>query len=130
VKNTLLAVVRHGQLLPWEDRVCIAILYDDLRKVVEMRGKMEQSGLALLKHGKHAYYYCANNFSQYPYIEINIMQPRDHEISVCTPTDELGACSFQDSFLRRREVFARDAVFPLRTVTLNGTLDINVPNRA
>jgi len=129
VKSTLLATIRHGQLIPWDDAISIAILHDNLRNLVHLRPTLEQSGAALLKHGKHAYYYCANNLAQYPYVEINIMQPKEHEISVCTPTDELGQCSFADAFRRRHEVFPRESVFPLRATTL-GSATMYVPQKA
>lgn len=127
VKSTLLATVRHGKLMPWDDTVSIAILHKDLRKLVDMRNKLQETGKSLLQHGKHAYFFCTNNFSRFPVIEINIMEPKDHEISVCTPTDELGACSFEDSHLRRNEVFPYADVFPLGSMAL-GTLAIPIPH--
>lgn len=129
VKSTLLAAVRHGQLIPWDDMVCVAILHDDLHTLVHLRPEMEKTGKFLLKYHRHAYYFCANNYAQYPCVEINIMQPKDHEISVCTPLDELGGCSFQDSFLRRREICNKDAVFPLKYITF-ANMSLPIPNHA
>lgn len=127
VKTTLLGAVRHGKVMPWDDTISIAILHKDLRTLVNMRTKLQETGKALLQHGKHGYYYCTNNFSRFPFVEINIMEPKNHEISVCTPTDELGACSFEDSHLRRNEVFTYNDVFPLGNLSL-GTLAMPVPN--
>jgi len=129
VKTTLLASVRHARLIPWEDHLSLAILHDELPMLVKLRTKLEHGGTALLKAGKHGYLYCANNIAQFPCIDIDLMKQREHEVNVCTPTDELGGCSFQDSFLRRREVFSTEMVFPLRPAKID-TIDILVPRRA
>lgn len=130
VKSTLLATIRHARLIPWDDRICVAILHQDLSKLVRIRARLEQNAcMAKLRVTKHGYVFAATNMTHFPCIEIDIMKTKDHEVSICTPTDELGECSFQDSFLRRREVFATNMVFPLRMSKID-TIDIAVPQNA
>jgi len=128
VKTTLLAVKRHGQLIPWDDSISVAILHDHFETFVQLRSKLENNGTALLLARKHGYAYCVNNAARYPCIEICLMKQKDHEISICTPTNEIAACSFQDSFLRRREVYGTDMVFPLKMASL-GSISIAIPNK-
>ncbi len=129
VKTTLLACVRHGQLVPWEDKISMAILHDHFETFINLRAKLENGGYALLLPGKHGYFYCVNNITRFPCIEICLMKQKDYEISICTPTTEIAMCSFQDSFLRRREVFATDMIFPLKHASL-GSVSISIPNKA
>jgi hypothetical protein len=130
VKSTLLAAVRHGSLIPWESAVSVAIFHDDLAAFVALRPRLEICGdRGRLEATKHGYRYFLNNFFQFPCIDITIMKARDHEISVCTPTDEVGACSFKDSFSRRCEVFETHMVLPFRVAQLS-EIEILIPAKA
>ncbi len=128
INTTLLATVRYGQLMPWDDTISFAVEDDHFREFFLLRAKLEHRGLALLVAGKHGYTYCSNNIARFPRIDITLMKRKDHEVSICTPTDEVRECSFQDSFLRRREVFAIDMVYPLQQSTI-GTISIFIPNK-
>jgi len=127
VNTTLLAIITFGNLLPWDDSISIALEDDYFREFCGLRSKLENRGQALLLAGKHGYRYCMNNIPRFPFIDISLMKRNNHEVSICTPTDEIRECSFQDSFTRRREVFSIHNVFPLKSMTL-GTLLISVPN--
>ncbi len=129
VKTTLLAAVRHGQLIPWDDTISIAILHDKFVEFVSLRPKLTAEAKTLLIATKHGYLFCVNNATRFPCIEICLMKKKDHEVSICTPTDEIAQCSFQDSFLRRREVYTTDKVFPLQVANI-GSVAICIPNKA
>lgn len=129
-KTTLLAAVKFGKLFPWDDKITVAILHSDLAKLSEIRPKLEKGVFgAKLVSGKHNWIYYKDNVSQFPNIEIAVMNIRFHEVSVCTPTNALGECSYQDSFTRRKEVFPTNYVFPLTKVNF-GTSFIFIPVNA
>jgi hypothetical protein len=120
VRSTLLASERHGGMMPWTDRLEIAVLHDDLVKLVGMRKDLQESS-ARVKNSKLA---CFRNGYRYgtdmgsgiifPYVNIDLLKATDIEMSLCTPLDELSECSFSDAYTRRREVFTKETVIPLQ----------------
>lgn len=127
-KSTLLGCVRHGQLLPWGDKIEICVHHEDLSKLVSSREKIEESGDFKLANGSHGYFIQKKGrFVPYPFIQINIMKRTEHETSICTPMDELVECSFADSHKRRNEIYLNETLFPLASETMTiGTTTINV----
>jgi hypothetical protein len=51
---------------------------------------------------------------------------RSDELSICTPLDELNACSYEDSHTRRGEVFDVMDVLPLKPTPFEH-LELNIP---
>lgn len=116
VKSSLLGYVRHGGRVPWCDKFEIAIWHDELSKLVGLRDELERSSDHVLQSDAHGYRFSCKNTARFPFVSINLMKETDIEVAVCTPLDELSACSYSDSYQRRREVFATDIIKPLQAI--------------
>jgi hypothetical protein len=114
-ESTLLACILFRSFLPWQDTIHFAMMKQDLPKLLQLRPQLEKQGsfLGKLIHHKHGYKFCFDNLVQYPCIDIRIMAECNGEIALCTPTNELAECTFDDSLYRRREVFPTLSIFPL-----------------
>ena len=84
VNTTLLATVRHGQLMGWDDTISVALEDDHFREFCSLRFALQRGSIALLIAGKHSYMYCANNLARFPRVDITLMKRKDHEVSICT----------------------------------------------
>ena len=113
VNRTLLGVIRHGSRIPWDDRVEFSLLNSDL---IRLRPVLQQVNKFQLLKDDNVYRYVYNNQNAYPYIRLHVMDQTDVEIAICTQRNELGECSYADSYHRRREVFSKDIVFPLQQI--------------
>ncbi len=132
VESTLLAFHLFKQLMPWEDKVTIAILHKDLHKLVSLRPILEKSTKTKLVANRIGYSYCENNLSQYPNIDIQILDEVDNNIKLCTPLNELGECQYEDVYQRqwfgKGLEYPKSTIFPLKKIPLEGTdLELNIP---
>jgi hypothetical protein len=135
VKSTLLGLMRHKQRIPWCDVYEIAIMYDDLPRLVSLRMELEQSEEFRLLSTPTGYTFALRGVVPYPAVTIDIMQQTDIEVSVCTPLDELGNCSFTHAYDRRRDVFPTSTIMPLSCgvdfkvvhIPESTTVKVNVP---
>ena len=128
VRSTLLAAVRHGNLMPWCDTVNLAIEHSNLTRLIGITETVGSNGRYILHPVPDGYRISMNNFLRFPYIQIDIMEIMDHEVVACTPLTLLGECTFTDSHNRRREIYDVDDVFPLREVAI-GDVKIHIPQR-
>lgn len=128
VKRTLLAAVRDHELPRWHTCCEMAILHDDLPKLVSLRNELEATlhgaALSLTQH-RHGYRLSTKNFQRYPVIYIDVLKESNFELAICTPLDELSMCSFADSHLRRTEIFTTEHIFPLQKVPF-GDIEIYI----
>lgn len=111
-QSTLLGAVRHGTLIPWCDTLHVAVPYTDLQKIIGMRSRLS-SEYALLTH-MNGYRFCCNNFARFPAIDISVMSDNAVEMSICTPLNELGSCTFKDTVDSRKLVYDTHIVLPLK----------------
>jgi hypothetical protein len=119
-ETTLLHAILFHEWTNFADTITFAVMKADLAPLLRLRPLLEQNGKAKLMHTSHGYIYCKNNLSHYPCIDIRIMSECNGEIALCTPTNELSDCTFDDSIARRREVFPTMLIFPLSQVTVSG----------
>jgi hypothetical protein len=112
-ETTLLYAILFEDWTDFADNITFAVLKRDLPQLLQARNTLEQNGHAKLLHTTHGYTYCKNNVARYPCIDIRIMSECEGEIALCTPTNELAECTFEDAILRRREVFPKAMIFPL-----------------
>ena len=131
VRSSMLAAVRHGSLMPWNDEMDIAIEHKDLAKLIGVRANMggDDDDDIELKKVQGGYHFCRKNVASFPFVTIFIAKAVDKELVACTPLSDLGQCTFADSHKRRREIYETDDVFPLRKVTLNH-VHVYVPRNA
>lgn len=129
VKSSLLAAVRHGSLMAWDENLSIAVEHKDLAKLVGLRAAVESTGQYTFCSNSTGYSFCKKNFLAFPYVSVFITKVMNNELVSCTPLTELGQCTFNNSHKRRKEIFEVEDVFPLGTTKLNG-VEVNVPKNS
>lgn len=130
IGDTLLGAVLVKGVLPWRDRLELAVAFDPAqqRKLIELRPEFLDHGYILVKTD-HSYRLCKNNWSKFPYIELTLMSQRSQEMAVCSPLTELNECTYADSHTRRREIFELTSIFPLEQRQFED-MEIPVPREA
>jgi hypothetical protein len=125
VGETLLGARLVNGILPWRDRLELAVSFDSNqhKKLVSLRPTLLEYGYVLRKTS-NSYRLCKKNWSSFPFIEINLMSERNFEMAVCSPLTELNECTYADSHFRRREIFEMSDIFPLTSMVFE---DLTIP---
>ncbi len=130
-KTTLLNIVRFQQLAPWQDEISLSIMIDSKPRLVDLRPELEKTQQFLLYYNQEngSYQFKHNSFSQFPVIDIDLMDIREDSVEIGTPIDELGRCTFEDSKVRSNEIFSQDVIFPLKSIGLLPDRNVQVSDR-
>jgi len=141
---SLAGALYHKGFIPWCDEIHIAVLYQDLRKLVNARDMFESHELALVQRSDRSGYEIRPLCTGYaPIIDVEIFQCFDtdawvtfspsqangyqHILAPCTPLTELGdgrsanISDFKDYTLQVKDVF------PLKKVPFMN-MELPVPN--
>lgn len=129
VFGNLLGLMRHNDLIPWDDDVDICVSKEDFQKILDSKRDLNKLGLdvekfpnlGVVKNILRIYRINADRAmptrlwgATWPFIDINYYEDEGDNINVITPGEP-------------DEIYAKKDIFPLKPWTLHG-ITIYIPN--